>query len=53
MSLTRENTPFISGVLAMVMEMYSSRFCLASSTIRPVINLVTDAMGTTTSGLLE
>src|SRR3546814_3104814 len=31
LSLTRENTPFISGVLAMVMEMYSFRSCLARS----------------------
>ena len=52
LSLTRENTPFISGVSLMLMEMYSSMFCLASSTTMPVINLVTEAIGTTTSGLL-
>ena len=51
-SLTRENTPFISGVSLILTAMYSFIGNLASSTTIAVINLDTEAIGTTTSGLL-
>ncbi|MNJ66257.1 hypothetical protein D3C77_623180 [compost metagenome] len=52
-SRTREYTPFISGLLAMVMVSISSMGCLASSTTIAVISLVTEAIGTTRSAWLE
>ena len=49
---TREYTPFISGLLAMVMVNCSSIGSFASSTTMAVISLVTEAIGTTRSAWL-